>query len=71
MPQDLHAKIKKDIKKAHPGYSEGKLESATNGTMANIAKRSKRSGTFPGKGRVGRKSAPVRGKRTPVKRGKK
>lgn len=51
MPKDFHAKVKAGIKKAHPNYSPARLESATNGTMANIAKRSRRSGNFPGRGR--------------------
>jgi hypothetical protein len=56
MPQALHNKIKADLRKAHPRWSEAKLESATNGTMANIAKRSRKVGTFPGRGR--RRAAP-------------
>lgn len=58
MPMGMHNKIKADIRKAHPSYSEAKLESATNGTMANIAKRSNRAGTFPGKGRAKGRKAP-------------
>lgn len=61
MPVGLHNKIKKDLRKAHPNWSEAKLESATNGTMANIAKRSRHVGTFPGRGR--RKPAAKRGKK--------
>jgi hypothetical protein len=64
MPMGMHNKIKADIRKAHPSYSEAKLESATNGTMANIAKRSKKSGTFPGKGRARGKKAPSTRKRS-------
>lgn len=51
MPKSYHDKIRAGIKKAHPEYSEARLEGATNGTMAVIAKRSRRSGTFPGRGR--------------------
>jgi hypothetical protein len=63
MPVGMHNKIKRDIKKAHPEYSEAKLESATNGTMAVIAKRSKHVGTFPGKGRARGRKAPSTRKR--------
>lgn len=58
MPKGLHDKIKSDVKKAHPNYSAERVEQETNAVMATIAKRSKRSGTFPGKGR--RKVARVR-----------
>jgi hypothetical protein len=51
MPKAYHDKIKAGIKKAHPEYSEARLEGATNGTMAKIAKTSRRTGTFPGRGR--------------------
>ncbi len=54
MPKEFHDKIKRGVKKAHPGYSNERVEQETNAVMANIAKRSKRKGTFPGRGR-GRK----------------
>jgi hypothetical protein len=72
MPKSYHDKVRAGIKKAHPEYSEARLEGATNGTMAMIAKRSRRSGTFPGRGRTkpgARRKSTAR--KTTARRGKK
>lgn len=56
MPKKFHEKIKRDIKKAHPNYSDGRAEQETNAVMSNINK-----GKFR-KGRGG-KMVPKRGAR--------
>jgi hypothetical protein len=58
MPKAFHDRIYRGVKKAHPKYSEARAERETNAVMANIAKGSKRKGTFPGRGR--HKPAPAK-----------
>jgi hypothetical protein len=38
MTKAFHDKIKRDVKKAHPGYSKERVEQETNAIMANIGK---------------------------------
>lgn len=59
MTRAFHNKIKKDVKKAHPGYSNERLEQETNAIMANIGKRQARKSSGKGwsgpKGKRGKK----------------
>jgi hypothetical protein len=57
MTKAFHDKIKKDIKHAHPGYSDARVEQEVNAVMANIGKgqAKKKAGSWSGpKGKRGK-----------------
>jgi hypothetical protein len=57
MTKAFHDKIKRDVKKAHPKYSQERVEQETNAIMANIgkgqAKKSSSKGWSGPKGKKG------------------
>lgn len=51
MPRKMHNDIARGVRKAHPNYSEGRVEQETNAVMTNI-------------GRYGSGKSPAGGKRS-------
>lgn len=55
MPKKLYGKIKANVKKAHPAYSEARQVQETNAVLATIAKRKMHKGAAKKKSGKGKK----------------